>query len=292
MRVMERCISAWPMPDMQAQIHSLRQAFSADINKPFELKPSFPFGSPVSRLAPSPPADPLSEDRNLTPHQAPDQQQHFQHHQFHAAPMTPPLSNVPEESKDGGPLSARALAMMQGRQGSPHGSQMGGDDGMAWNPTRLFEYGLTFLPPEKRVAQEEIANQPSQWNTAFGTPTSATVSASATSVPTQQQQQSPTTFSSTASTVSHDLGGVHDVLQTSQYALTSTVPPVSPMHAPSPYSAAAATPTANPFVSPSMWQDTVASTYVPQDLKRRWDGVGGHSWIHGGDQQQVRSRAE
>lgn len=46
MRILEQCTQAWPMPEMQAQIDALRIAFSADTNRPFELKPSFPYGSP------------------------------------------------------------------------------------------------------------------------------------------------------------------------------------------------------------------------------------------------------
>ena len=46
MRILERCSSSWPVPQLQVQIESLRQAFSADLNKPFELRQNFPFGSP------------------------------------------------------------------------------------------------------------------------------------------------------------------------------------------------------------------------------------------------------
>ncbi|KAL2158032.1 hypothetical protein VTH06DRAFT_4842 [Thermothelomyces fergusii] len=59
MRILERCMSAWPMPDMQRQIDSVREAFSADIRKPFVLKPTFPYGSPHSATHPSPPGRPL-----------------------------------------------------------------------------------------------------------------------------------------------------------------------------------------------------------------------------------------
>lgn len=52
------------MPEMQAQIDSLRLAFSADVNRPFELKPTFPYGSPSEPYHPSPP--PL--DSQYQPH--------------------------------------------------------------------------------------------------------------------------------------------------------------------------------------------------------------------------------
>jgi hypothetical protein len=34
------------MPDMQRQIDALREVFSADMRKPFVLKPTFPYGNP------------------------------------------------------------------------------------------------------------------------------------------------------------------------------------------------------------------------------------------------------
>jgi hypothetical protein len=46
MRILEKCSSSWPMPDMQQQIDALREVFSADMRKPFVLKPTFPYGSP------------------------------------------------------------------------------------------------------------------------------------------------------------------------------------------------------------------------------------------------------
>lgn len=46
---------AWPMPEVQKQIDSIREAFSADTRRPFVLKPSFPYGSPhtANRLSPA-----------------------------------------------------------------------------------------------------------------------------------------------------------------------------------------------------------------------------------------------
>ncbi|KAK7735841.1 hypothetical protein SLS63_003803 [Diaporthe eres] len=55
MRVLEKVMHAWPMPDVQKQIDSIREAFSADIRKPFVLKPSFPYGSPHSTTRQTPP---------------------------------------------------------------------------------------------------------------------------------------------------------------------------------------------------------------------------------------------
>ncbi|OAQ68010.1 fungal transcriptional regulatory protein [Pochonia chlamydosporia 170] len=43
MRVMEEVMQAWPMPDLQKQIDAFREAFSADLSKPFVLRPEFPY---------------------------------------------------------------------------------------------------------------------------------------------------------------------------------------------------------------------------------------------------------
>ncbi|KIW04048.1 hypothetical protein, variant [Verruconis gallopava] len=51
MRILEQVIPHWPLPEVQAQVNSLREAFSADTSKPFDLKPSFPFGSPSAQNA-------------------------------------------------------------------------------------------------------------------------------------------------------------------------------------------------------------------------------------------------
>ena len=111
----------------------------------------------------------------------------------------------------------------------------------------------------------------SQWDTAFGTPSSS-ISTSATTM----TQQSPTMYTP-SNTSSHDLPHLVDAMQ-QHYPLPtnmSTMPQLA--HQP----AYTTTPS---FVSPSMWQDTVASTYDPGSLKRRWDT--GSSFFH--DSQQVK----
>ncbi|KAI1502469.1 hypothetical protein F5X99DRAFT_417825 [Biscogniauxia marginata] len=54
MRILEKTMSSWPLPEMVKQIDAVRKAFSADVRKPFVLKPSFPYGSPHPSH-PSPP---------------------------------------------------------------------------------------------------------------------------------------------------------------------------------------------------------------------------------------------
>lgn len=63
MRILERCSAEWPMPDLQTQIDSLRFTFSADVNRPFELKRTFYENPASSSLNPhySSHADPTSD---------------------------------------------------------------------------------------------------------------------------------------------------------------------------------------------------------------------------------------
>lgn len=59
MRVLEKCSGFWPMSDIEQQISALREASSADINKPFLLKPSFPYDSSFNLESSSYPHYPL-----------------------------------------------------------------------------------------------------------------------------------------------------------------------------------------------------------------------------------------
>ena len=280
---------AWPGEDVQVQVQSLRQAFSADINKPFELKPSFPYGSPVAaRVQPTPPADPSYLDRSLKYEQP-------VHLPYNAQPMTPPISAGPthEDSKEGSIASAQLTMMMPEQR---HGQQQilnpsADDSNQGWNPTRIFEYGNTFTPVDSSM-QKQIANRRrSQWHTAFGTPTSSISAATGGSM-TSMTQQSPTLYSPAVDT--HGVPHMQESMRTptqhpqpQSYAIQTQMTPVTQMaqlprtqaHSPTFHS------TGSSYVSPGMWQDAVASTYDPTGLKRRWEMEPSY---FGGDQQQVK----
>jgi hypothetical protein len=122
------------MPEMQQQVNSLRQAFSADISKPFELKASFPFGSP--QVAPQ--TSPQASYRSRHPSQASPLEQPGQIH-YLAHPMTPPISASDFASKADSPV-AQSLVMMASGQHAPQsagGLQM--QQPVQWNPQRIFE---------------------------------------------------------------------------------------------------------------------------------------------------------
>jgi len=146
MRILEKCTSSWPMPDMQQQIDALREAFSADTRKPFVLKPSFPYGSPGPNMSP-PRANAQyrqagghhgSIDQNVE-HQHVQPQQHVSYTNH---PITPPISaGGVADTKSDSP-AAQSLVMMAAQrapQPQPATSGVQMPDPGSWNPARIFE---------------------------------------------------------------------------------------------------------------------------------------------------------
>lgn len=135
MRILEQCSSHWPMPEIQAQIDSLRLAFSADINRPFELKPSFPYGSPSDSYQPSPPMDSQYQPQY---HSVPAPTRNRLGYGAH--PITPPISAGTEDSKPDSP-HLQSLGMIADSQTSnpPLGVPL--VDENSWDPTRIIKYG-------------------------------------------------------------------------------------------------------------------------------------------------------
>jgi len=139
MRVLERCTSSWPMPDMQQQIDALREAFSADIRKPFVLKPSFPYGSP----APTPPRLQSSYRQPTSGGRQQSLEQHAQQPQvsYTNHPISPPISAGGMDIKSDSP-AVQSLVMMASGQRAPQQSMPSGvpmADTTGWNPAVIFE---------------------------------------------------------------------------------------------------------------------------------------------------------
>ncbi|KAK3488895.1 uncharacterized protein B0T23DRAFT_320775 [Neurospora hispaniola] len=235
MRVLEKCMGAWPMPDMQRQIDSVREAFSQDIRKPFVLKPSFPYGSPSSTSHPSPPGPPYRSDMSRTSsidHQLDTHVQHS-HVSYTTHPLSPPLSVGPMDSKSDS-HDLQSLAMMS----SGHGTQapsmaqtMPLTDAPAWNPSRIFD----------------------QWNAQFGNP----------------QVQHPSQLTNHASPLSLPSSGASETSLQDLQAAQAQLSPVSqqmPQYPTNPVQT---------FVTPAMWQESVASVYEG-GLKRSWGDYDGH----------------
>lgn len=215
MRLLESCTSAWPMPDMQTQIDALREAFSADTSRPFELKPSFPYGSPGTNLQPSPSLDVKYPHNNLG---RPNSHEHSGP-LFHPHPLTPPPISGDHEDQDR-PLAAASLTMMANGQQQPMPlvSTSIETDQAAWNPTRIFEYGSE---KNKTKVKSSTNKVDSQWTTAFGTPSSM-IGANNN----QPSEPSPPLYTP-ASVGSHDLPPLHNAMEQQQYPVQSSMPPLS-----------------------------------------------------------------
>ena len=127
------------MPEMQAQISALREAFSADTNKPFELKPTFPFGSPVAGSNISP----ISGDGQYHPRrptQDPSMEHSGQVH-YNVHPITPPTSTTGSEPKADSPVGQSMVMMAAGQRqpAPPTSAGVQSQEHVQWNPTKIFE---------------------------------------------------------------------------------------------------------------------------------------------------------
>ncbi|CAL8575136.1 hypothetical protein XPA_001078 [Xanthoria parietina] len=234
MLLLENCTSAWPMPEMQSQIDALREAFSADINKPFRLRHNFPHGSPRAPLKHSQ-SEPAETKYPPTLGRQPSHEQSARI-RYGTQPLTPPISAGLEDTNSG----SMNLGMM------PNSLHQGlGFDQSEWNPSKIFD----------------------QWNTAFPTPASTMQNGSMI-----HSQPSPPIYTPN-SIGSYDMPHVNESIQQQQqqYPMQSTMAPLQQCQ-PALQMPQYATTTPTPsFVTSSMWRDTVASTYDPGGMKRRWD---------------------
>ncbi|KAL8679156.1 MAG: hypothetical protein Q9186_004547 [Xanthomendoza sp. 1 TL-2023] len=220
MLLLENCTSAWPMPEMQASIDALREAFSADINKPFRLRPNFPFGSPRAPLRHS-----HSEPAEVKYHATLGRQiSHEQPAQIHygTQPLTPPISAGLEDTNSG----SIHLGMLPNSHRPGLQMESGALDHSEWNPSKIFDM--------------------------------------------MHSQPSPPIYTPN-SIGSYDMPHVNESMQQQQqqYPMQSTMAPLQQVQ-PAPQMPQYATPAAS-FVTSSMWRDTVASTYDPAGMKRRWE---------------------
>nr|ADX42722.1 lipase regulator 1 [Fusarium graminearum]ADX77910.1 lipase regulator 1 [Fusarium graminearum] len=136
MRVLEKVMESWSMPELEKQINALREAFSADVRKPFVLKPSFPYGSPHPSTHSSPPRG--SEPFRPVIHRTGSIDQHLDTHG-----------------------AQHSLVMMsQGTQGPGMPQSLSMADQPGWNPSRLFEqWNTTFGATEVPTIQDIQAVQ-------------------------------------------------------------------------------------------------------------------------------------
>ncbi|KID70489.1 Transcription factor, fungi, partial [Metarhizium hybridum] len=237
MRLMETVMEAWPMPDLQKQVDAIREAFSADIGRPFVLKPSFPYGSPHPSNQSSSPQGTMayhvpahrtgSMDHQLDPSN--------QHVSYINRPITPPISVGAMDSRSDSP-AVQSLVMMPQDGPVPDMQQTLGlaNNPPTWNPARIFEH----------------------WNTSFGTPSQpGTVLGSA----------------SQATSLNVVTAGVPDQTTIADQASNQSLSPGTQQMTHQQYSTTTSMPN---FITPAMWQESVASVYEG-GLKRGWDYDGG-----------------
>ncbi|KAF2874933.1 hypothetical protein BDV95DRAFT_487038 [Massariosphaeria phaeospora] len=236
MRILEICAPSWPMPEMQQQINNLRQAFSADVSKPFELKPTFPFGSPQVPTQSSPMSNEGSYRSRLPSQQSPLSQPGQVN--YHAHPITPPVSASDHGLKADSPVAQSLVMIAPGQRGSHSAQGMQMQEPVQWNPQRIFD----------------------QWNVAFGTPPPSTSSQSSPPLrhpragsnydirTTAQESSQPNYQLPNTSPHSNSLQSAHPQLPPSSNYAASNVP----------------------YVTPTMWQEVVQQSF-PDGLKRRWD---------------------
>lgn len=81
------------MPEVEAQIYGLRAAFSADLDKPFDLKPSFPYSSSSEHS--KSPGERHAADPNVQHGVMPDSQRFYQQRESQPGAFfpTPPVSD-------------------------------------------------------------------------------------------------------------------------------------------------------------------------------------------------------
>lgn len=122
------------MPGFKAHIDSLRLAFSADTSRPFELKPSFPYGSPSESYQQTPPLENhYPAHLNQLPNNMPPRVGYFMH------PMTPPISAGTEDPKsDTSQLQPLGL-LPQTHASHPHAVGPPLVDENSWDPTRIIK---------------------------------------------------------------------------------------------------------------------------------------------------------
>ncbi|KAJ5147706.1 uncharacterized protein N7443_000706 [Penicillium atrosanguineum] len=224
MRILERCSTAWPMPEIQAQIDSLKLAFSADTSRPFELKPSFPYGSPSEPYQPSPPMD-----AHYHPHLNQVSSNVQSRVGFNTHPITPPISAGAEDSKSDTSSQLQSLGMVPHQAPTTHPLDAPLVDENSWDPTRIIN----------------------QWDMAF----SVNPSTVSTSSPPMPMNNTPQPMSNL---VNHQFPIQYNSPSKVTVAPTQSVSPPQFQ-------------TPQVVFSARDWQQSVASVYDPQGLKRRWN---------------------
>ena len=246
MRVLEQCSNSWPVPQMQVQIDSLRQAFSADLDKPFELKANFPFGSPRQpHDSTTPPTDSAFFTADSMGQQDTVNRANWGS-AYETQSMTPPQTATSLGSHQDVITSTSFSGPEQ--QYAPNAS-------IGWDPSGVFD----------------------KWHTAFHPSTMETPSPGMSGASLHAGTVAPTSAPMYSNAYAGYFNGQNTIAAT-QTGISPNFPAQiaaqqpnylqqGPPATPANYSASM-----HNYVSPGMWQDAVAQTY---GSKRRWDGEAG-----------------
>jgi hypothetical protein len=245
MRILEQCMSHWPMPEMESQVNTLRVAFSADIDKPFELKPSFPYGSPSE-----------SSYQYLQISQSPSYVHGLQ-------TVTPPISVGANDSRMDSPqiIPGSVMPRLQNHLASSSYHQPPPPIPEEWNPTPIFDrFDTAFaIPPSAFAPPSSDSNSPPA-------PIPLPQQVNHPTMPPDHQPHYIPNYTQTATlptnTTTQQL--YHPYPQQSlplpQYQPNLPQTQVSILQDPASY------------ISPIDWQRSVASVFDPTgSLKRTWD---------------------
>nr|POE49410.1 hypothetical protein CFP56_50327 [Quercus suber] len=250
MRVLESCVPG-AGPDMVAQINALREAFSRDTSKAFELKPTLGLRSPPMENEPTPPAF-RSSPTSVSAH-AVQSWPHLQDNRDsrHASPTNDFSSSYDVAGARQGITSQPPVTFTSPNYQSPVTTSYA--DHSLHPATPLAQTGYALDPVSSN--EQQPAWDPSgiftHWNTAFGgaptrppPPPSSLSNGHATSAPLVAHEHSP--------------GSQHSGYTPQQQQVTpggiigpSAIPVV-------------------PAVTPVMWQDAFTSAFVSGHGQKRY----------------------
>lgn len=226
MRILEHC-SASAGPDMQIQINALREAFSSDTSKPFELKPTLGLRSPALASQPTP---------------VPVPAQAWSHLQDAASSKTMSPASSYDQSFDN---ASGASTVPYPTPNSGYDVPLSGVNSASQMSTSNIPYAAEPVP-HQRTPEWDPSGIFNSWNTAFG----------AAGAPPPQPQ--PQAVSSMVQPTSAPSGlAQHPILPSSQvpsYPTNLLLPNTGTL-------VSEAAPIV-PSVTPIMWQDAFTSAYV------------------------------
>jgi hypothetical protein len=141
-RIMEEVMKRWDMEELRPAVNAIREAFSADIRKPFVLKSTFPYGSPRPSDHSSPsnraPSYRPALDRTGTMDQHLDAQS-AHNVSYYGLPISPPVSTGALDSNGDSPSGQPLVMMSQAGQTPGLQQSMSLSEQPTWNPAPIFE---------------------------------------------------------------------------------------------------------------------------------------------------------